>query len=300
MIYVRADTIYNSNWELDTNKFTPNAHYVIDFSSEHYGQDTVSNAHQQLTDMGIDFDILTYNPKDHLVRPNIHYNPYYYYYTVDKFKHIDINNDQKKYKLSCLNGNPRFHRIYNYIELRQKSYFGNILFSMHNDDYATRPDDYVLPDVHKKTWGSINLTLKSRENMVRDECTRLDTQNSHEAYINSYVNLVTETTVIPNVFVTEKTWKPIASGQLFLIIGNCGIVDHLRDVGVDVYDDILDHKYYDAEPDWQSRIQKVHKLLDDLMTQDLQHINQITLTRRQLNSHRFFSREFNKQYVSIR
>lgn len=300
MTYVRADNIYDSNWELDSSKFDSNTHYVIDFSSEHYGQDTVSMAHQQLTKIGISFDILTYNPRDHLISSNIHYNPYYYHYTVDKFRQIDINCDHKKYKLSCLNGNPRFHRIYNYIELKQKSYYENTLFSMHSDDGAVRPDDYVLPDPYKKIWESTSTMLKSRDAMVLAERTRLDTQNSHPAYTDSYVNLVTETTVIPNVFVTEKTWKPIASGQLFLIIGNCGIIEHLRDVGVDVFDDIVDHKYYDTEPNWQSRIQKVHKLLDDLMTQDLQHINEVTLTRRQMNSQRFFSREFNKQYVSIR
>ena len=100
----------------------------------------------------------------------------------------------------------------------------------------------------------------------------------------------------PWPFVTEKTWKPIACGQLFLVIGNPGTIQVLEESGVDAFSDIIDHKYYDSELDWKTRIHKVHSIIDDLTQQDLFKINQETYQRRKRNAERFRSGEFDKTY----
>jgi hypothetical protein len=99
-----------------------------------------------------------------------------------------------------------------------------------------------------------------------------------------------------NAFVTEKTWKPVASAQLFLIVGHRNAVAHLRSLGVDTFDDIIDHDHYDAEPDWQLRIQKIHQVIDDLLLQDLESIYKDTEQRRTSNSKKFFNGEFGTEY----
>jgi hypothetical protein len=115
------------------------------------------------------------------------------------------------------------------------------------------------------------------------------------ANTDAYIHLVTETTVIPKIFVSEKTWKPIAAGQLFLIFGNPGIVSYLRNCGVDVFDDIVDHSY-DSIVDWQCRLHAIHDQIAYLLNQNLKDIYITTSKRRTENTKKFFAGEFDNQY----
>jgi hypothetical protein len=117
----------------------------------------------------------------------------------------------------------------------------------------------------------------------------------HPAHSDSYINLVTETDM-GSCFMTEKTWQPIASAQLFLVAGYQHIISHLRDLGVDTFDDLIDHKYYDSEPNWQMRLQKIHQVIEDLLDQDIAEIYNNTKQRRINNAEKFFNEEFGTQY----
>lgn len=44
-------------------------------------------------------------------------------------------------------------------------------------------------------------------------------------------------------FVTEKTYKAVAMGMPFLIVGHPNSIQHLREQGYDVFDDLFDHHY---------------------------------------------------------
>ena len=242
----------------------------------------------------------------HPQRSQIVYYPYWYHRTKNNFfsknqYQENIKSINKTYKISCLNGNPRWHRIYNYLLLKDKKYFNEFLFSMHlpaSDDHKmysdwSVPDDYTIPEKLLEQWYSIKDKFFNKTDIK--SFTRVDVDNQHAAYTDSYINLVTETTM-DGLFVTEKTWKPIASGQLFLIIGGKSTVSYLKDFGVDVFDDIIDHKYYDDEPDWQTRIHKIHNLIEDLLSQDLYVLNQQTQQRRLLNAEKFFHTDIDTLY----
>lgn len=55
---------------------------------------------------------------------------------------------------------------------------------------------------------------------------------------------MTETTFVPkSYFLTEKTLQSFYGCNFPIILGGYGIVRHLRDVGFDMYDDIIDHSY---------------------------------------------------------
>jgi hypothetical protein len=101
--------------------------------------------------------------------------------------------------------------------------------------------------------------------------------------------------VIPRLFVSEKTWKPIAAEQIFLVFGNPGTIEYLRSQGVDVFDDLIDHRY-DSVDDWQQRLHMIHQQLKQLIDRDLEDIYIATLERRQRNSEKFFSGAFDPQY----
>jgi hypothetical protein len=83
--------------------------------------------------------------------------------------------------------------------------------------------------------------------------------------------------------------------QIFLVFGTPGTIASLRQLGVDVFDDIVDHSY-DNESNWERRLNMVHNSLESLLSQDLQSIYQETKSRREHNQVRFRNKEFGLQY----
>jgi hypothetical protein len=298
-------TIYDRNFhqlnQFDIEKIKELKKYslvIANLSSEHYGRDTIDIVYDCFESCNINFILLSHEINDHQRREKLFFYPHWYHWARANFKktyRINVSTIEKKYNVSCLNAHPRFQRIYNFLILRKKPYFKDWLFSMHQATYAPfRHDDYTLPPEYVSEWEQIQPTLEAREELVLN--THISSNTLNPAYTDSYINLVTEVTVIPKIFVSEKTWKPIANAQLFLIIGNPGTVDYLRNAGVDVFDDIIDHAYYDNEPNWEQRIKKVHELLESLTQQDLYTINKHTQDRRIRNAERFFNGEFDTQY----
>jgi hypothetical protein len=83
----------------------------------------------------------------------------------------------------------------------------------------------------------------------------------------SLLYLVTETVATGRRHhLTEKTFKPIAMGMPFVIVGTQGSLKYLRSYGFKTFGDLWDESY-DDEPDDSKRIEKIAqvlKLLDGL------------------------------------
>lgn len=284
----------------DLDKLPLDKFILVNCASEHYGNEGyIVDLYDKLHVMGVNFLLTSHLPSHHMVKPNLIHYPYWYHWTIKFFTRTyktNIEKNIKKYKLSCLNHLPRPHRIYNYFLLKNKSYFNDCISSMYSDDntnVARRHDDCALPEEISNWWSTHYLNFKTHKG------NGFDNNLVHDAYTNAYINLVTETTISPGIFITEKTWKPIASGQLFLILGNPGSIEYLRNQGVDVFDDIIDHNYYDHEQNFELRLEKLHKLLDDLMLSDLEALNIKTKLRRLRNAENFYSGKFNTRYLKF-
>jgi hypothetical protein len=159
---------------------------------------------------------------------------------------------------------------------------------------AVRSDDYALSDIMTSQWEKTKLTLPVTQ-MLSSTAQK---EISGPVFTDAYINLVTEVTVIPKVFLSEKTWKPIAAQQLFLIFGNPGSVGALRSMGVDTYDDIIDHSY-DSELDWQVRLSKIYNSLQQLESQNLSQIYKDTTARRLKNAELCLSGHFGQIYKTM-
>jgi hypothetical protein len=274
-----------------TLKLINGSPFIIDFSQENYGDISIPFYYKLLKDLNIDFLLLSYDPNDHLVEPNILFYPNWYIWSIKNFEKNLLFLDNRKYKISCLNRNPRPHRILNFFLLKNKNYFNDILFTFQNvNEGADRSDDVILPLEIKEQWEQIRHTLPS---YMSEEYI------NHSAWTDTYINFVTETTVNEGLFISEKTWKPIASEQLFLVYGNKGIINHLRDIGVDVFDDIIDHNYYDNVSDFQERLIRIHSLIESLINQNLNEIFIATKVRRKQNRTNFLQGVFGKQYLDL-
>jgi hypothetical protein len=63
-------------------------------------------------------------------------------------------------------------------------------------------------------------------------------------YSSCAVNIVTETEYdTPPGIITEKTLMAFAAGQIPVVIGHQGIVNHCRELGFDMFDDVVDNSY---------------------------------------------------------
>jgi hypothetical protein len=68
--------------------------------------------------------------------------------------------------------------------------------------------------------------------------------NLRPLYRNSFVEIVSETTcAAPSYLLTEKTLNSIYGCNFPILITGAGAVAHLRKIGFDMFDDIVDHSY---------------------------------------------------------
>ena len=90
----------------------------------------------------------------------------------------------------------------------------------------------------------------------------------------SLLYLVTETVATgQRHHLTEKTFKPIAMGMPFVIVGTQGSLKYLRSYGFKTFGHLWDESY-DDEPDDSRRIEKIAQVLKQLEHSDRQNIFQ--------------------------
>ena len=264
---------------------------VIDFSENAAGNNTLERLSDLLTSIEIPHVILGSDPD--LNTDKIYYFPVFYFASMKRcnnnYKSVFEHN--KTYSISCLNKNSHDHRILNYSKLIEKNYKNTLI--TFNDEGVTCKLDSDIGKIYQK--------LKSAGHIpVKDTSMPPDGRNTwtiqHDAFKASYVHIVTETNVSNAVFITEKTWKPIAAGQLFFIVGCRNTIAHLRKLGVDMFDDLIDHSY-DSESDWESRIDQMYISIDKLLENNLEELYNITKDRRKRNQELFFAGKFDMNYV---
>lgn len=291
--------IFDDNWFLDQNKILALKQHelcVIDLASEHYGIDGIDHVYNKLDQHNVNFLLLSHDPNDHKKFDRMFFYPHWYHWSK---KHFIVDNNlascDRTYKWGCLNGMPRAHRIYNFLYSKQQSYYESAIFSFYRLDPGVQNlnDDDLLSVDELALWKELEPSLPNQK--LISGWPRADSVCNLPAITDAYIHLVTETTVKQRIFISEKTWKPIAAGQIFLIFGNVGTVDYLRKQGVDVFDDIIDHSY-DWTLDWRQRLHQIHQQLAKLVSQDLKSLYVNTIQRRQANAEKFFAGDFDQQY----
>ena len=300
---------YNDLWKVNSGLLHVNNDYlnslkkynlvIVDMSQEHWGtRGAIDSLATTFTDNNINYVILSHEPNDHAPDNNIIFYPLFYHWGVQNFQRTKIAFDlEKSYKLGCLNSNPRPHRIANFLKLSNKSYFEScsITFSDTRDSGSTRDDDIELTNDELLFWNIISPTLPNKKPPQHLSFAGINLP----ALTDSYTHLVTEACIFPRLFVTEKVWKPVASGQLFFVLGTPGTINYLRNCGVDVFDDYIDHAHYDNEQDWRKRLELLYEVIDDFMTKDLYSIHMQTLERRIANHTKFYQGLFDTKYREI-
>lgn len=144
--------------------------------------------------------------------------------------------DRPREKLyTCLNNQNREHRSILINELLQSDIIDDGYISNING----RGD--VDLDFFEKTYVTKKVNDKK---LIIDNDNLLSNRFSvHPWGKTSYIDVVGETSHNLMRFMTEKSVKPFYNLQLPIILGYSGIIQSLRDLGFDLFDDIVDHTY---------------------------------------------------------
>ena len=218
--------------------------------------------------------------------------PYWVYWS--SLQPIEECKLQRNHNISSLNGNTWSHRKYAYIQLSKRPYFDQMIFT-----FGIRQAQFDFLNSFQLNEQDLIEYNKLPNPVVyndSDHTDNLDIHTSHPAYQDAYVNLVNETSVSEELAITsEKTFKPIRAHQLFVLIATVGAVKFLRDIGVDVYDDVIDHSY-DLISDTRLRIEAAISQIDALEKMDLDQVTNYLRPRIENNARWLNSQEFRNQF----
>lgn len=233
--------------------------------------------------------------------PNVVYFPVYFFLLLRNptLKKHDMLSP-RPYPFQCLNINPSPHKTLNIIKLSQRPWFKKSLTSFYwidppgngyTNEGLIRVTMAELTKEEKNILNSFDLPLRIELPNEPDPVGNIYTSNASRCHELAFIDYVPESTVL-EPFVSEKIWKPIFSGQLFLTLGPMGLIQHLQDLGIDTFSDIIDHSKYDHVFDTREKIDIILGLLDNLLCSDLEKIWQDTYERRCRNCDLMYDPEF--------
>lgn len=124
-----------------------------------------------------------------------------------------------------------------------------------------------------------------------------------EWYDQTYFTVVVETTVgtdtlgpsgtTPELFITEKTYKPIAYKHPFMILGSPNTLKSLKSNGFETYDNLFDESYDSIEV-FENRLDKVY---NNILTFDYNKYKDPSIEQKIKHNHNLF---YNKEIVKQR
>lgn len=192
-------------------------------------------------------------------------------YRAKTVSHPRIPIDIRKNKLSCLNRMYRPHRAYFIFWLRERSYFYDSVIT-HKDKVCAYTGNQIDPLTHDwftREFDKDQRVLLQRANLDFEDVwdPRINANDhswSHPAFSDTYLNVVTESVVDPGLYFSEKTFKPLAAGQLFVILGNKNSVRQLSQYGIECFFEDLDNHSYETSDCWIERANRLLALLDEI------------------------------------
>lgn len=93
-------------------------------------------------------------------------------------------------------------------------------------------------------------------------------------YKDTYFTIVTESQFVENLFITAATCKPIGNLHPFIVLGRCGLLKYLKDLGFKTFDNFIDESY-DEEEDDEKRFFMVMKEIQRLCDLPIEEIHKL-------------------------
>ena len=218
--------------------------------------------------------LLTGNMSNDIIDEEIKILHWQYFETAMRMsanKQHNINKDHTNLKkFLCLNRMPREIRYYFMYQIWDKNLMYEFNASLKNVNDITEISSYNNHEFMDKIKDQPN--FKTMLDSLPWVIDTPDFNNNHwdnigYAFASTNLIFITTETLFSsdssNLFLTEKTFKPIALSMPFIVIGNPYILKRLRSLGYKTFDTLWDESY-DEEFDCHKRMEKVVKLVEDI------------------------------------
>ena len=255
-----------------------------DSHESHFYETTFYNAlHRCINKAGILFDnilLLTGNVNNHSSNENIKVLFWQFFETAMRLSSRNNNIDvtsrytdiESVKKFLCLNRIPRETRYYFMYQMYKHNLISNFRASLNkvNDisNIVSHHDGMFLNEIKDDPkFTDMLASLPWTVDTDKFDNNHWDTVEQ-DFSLNNIIFVTTETLFANghyDLFLTEKTFKPIALKMPFILIGTSGILRRLRDIGYKTFDTLWDESY-DDEDDPTMRMQKIISLVKDIST----------------------------------
>jgi hypothetical protein len=207
---------------------------------------------------------------------NYYHFDFFQWETVVNTQKIGLNKNKESTKdFLFLNGRFRPHRAIMYYDLFFNSKLTNSISSFNGHsvyDYSysemiewikldsiDKDIEFVerIKSPHFYSW------LSSIDNDITKDLSLSQQMYTVDLYDDVYLDLISETFFDSNnnVFITEKTYRAIAKGCIFLICGQAGTLAHLKTQGFKTFNDLFDESYDDCQS-WSDRWHIIKQNID--------------------------------------
>jgi hypothetical protein len=192
--------------------------------------------------------------KPHKIKtfPYVHFESYVRF-IAENSVHTDWNDniDYKKANIiktfNCLQKRLRSHRIWFYVKMFEAGILDKGLVSM--NDYTDNRAylENLLPDIKllQEARSVLPLEVYGQSNVQFDDRYYID-RIVDKVYKDTWVTVVSEPIFADSdnaLFISEKTFKPIACMHPFIILGARGSLQAVRDMGYKTFDGFIDESY---------------------------------------------------------
>jgi hypothetical protein len=146
-----------------------------------------------------------------------------------------------------LNKKQREHRVWFYVQLYLNDLLKDGLVSMNQIEQGkmvfmgTEINEYRMEQIRK----TLPLLIYDTPNEVLDENYYVKRIHS-KVFLDTWMSIVSETHFYDGdgtIFISEKTFKPIASSHPFIILGNGNSLEELKNMGYETFSKWIDESY---------------------------------------------------------
>lgn len=233
---------------------------------------------------------------------------------LQALKSVTQGTKRSKYFM-CLNLRPRAHRTALMLHLLQRNHMDKGLITYFGDEFANEYVDNeseklhfisqlksharLIPQLKKLNELTPLLFDKDANKIKKDLWERgagqveflFPESNLSNEGIDSYFEIVTETWLTDhlNLYITEKTIRPILRLQPFIHVGSPRLLANLRSIGFQTFSPYIDESY-DEILDPHERLEMIFHEIDRLCSMSLDEIHQLycDLWPRLLHNQQFF------------
>lgn len=194
---------------------------------------------------------------------------------------IDVSelNTFRNKKFLCFNRNSekvhRFALLDAYIQEKFKDSYFSFVVKLDYFKEATAYFDDNIPTRHVNFYNSYLPIELDTHSVQNKESFKTNNTFKKELFLNSCINLVTETSFFSNeLFISEKILKPILNYQPFIVFGPHKYLSRLKKYGFKTFSDFWDESYDDIE-NWRERLNKLMQLVEYLNNKSIEELNDI-------------------------